>query len=94
MFYGDRTAPFGVGARIGRGMGYCSGFSYLGYMSPAFAGRFFGRGRGIRHWYYATGLPFCERTAFMCQVPYMQELTPKEQLEMLKNQAEILRKQL
>lgn len=94
MPYGDRTGPFGMGPRTGRGMGYCSGFTYPGYMNPAFGGRFFGRGRGFRHWYYATGLPFWARSAFMCQMPYMQELTPKDELEMLKNQAEILRRQL
>jgi len=55
MPLGDRTGPWGHGPMTGRGMGYCAGFSYPGYMSPGFGygrgggfGRGFGRGRGWR----------------------------------------------
>jgi hypothetical protein len=41
---GDRTGPMGFGPRTGRGMGYCSGYSYPGFMQP---GPGFGFGRGL-----------------------------------------------
>ena len=36
---GDGTGPLGMGARTGRGMGFCNG-----YNNPGFTGRGFGRG--------------------------------------------------
>ena len=58
---GDRTGPMGFGPRTGRGMGYCSGYPYPGFMTPGPGfgfgpgfgmgrgfGRGFGRGRGWR----------------------------------------------
>ncbi|MGI6286301.1 DUF5320 domain-containing protein [Neomoorella humiferrea] len=45
---GDRTGPWGLGPRTGRGAGYCSGFPVPGFMNPAFGfGRGLGRGRGL-----------------------------------------------
>lgn len=43
---GDRTGPWGMGPRTGRGMGYCSGYTWPGYMVPG-AGFGFGRGMGM-----------------------------------------------
>ena len=66
---GDRTGPWGYGARTGRGMGFCAGFSGPGYANPGgFGGRrFFGRGycrgggrgfgRGLARGYWAAGRP-------------------------------------
>jgi hypothetical protein len=58
---GDRTGPWGFGPMSGRGMGYCSGYPYPGFMNPGPGfgfgpgfgmgrgfGRGFGRGRGWR----------------------------------------------
>jgi hypothetical protein len=45
MPMGDRTGPWGLGSRSGRGLGYCSGYTYPGFMNPS-AGFFFGRGVG------------------------------------------------
>ena len=42
MPWGDRTGPFGMGSRTGRGLGYCSG-----YDAPGFAGFRPGMGRGF-----------------------------------------------
>jgi hypothetical protein len=42
---GDRTGPWGLGPRSGRGLGYCSGYPYPGFMNPS-AGFLFGRGVG------------------------------------------------
>ena len=65
---GDGTGPMGMGPRTGRAAGYCAGFGVPGYMNPVPGKRFFprywgfaGRGRGYRHWFYATGLPFWAR---------------------------------
>lgn len=62
---GDGTGPLGLGPLIGRGAGYCTGFSAPGYANPMlgrwFLGPRMGRGCGYRHWYYATGLPFWAR---------------------------------
>ncbi|WP_434075985.1 DUF5320 domain-containing protein [Moorella naiadis (nom. illeg.)] len=45
---GDRTGPWGLGPRTGRGAGYCNGFPVPGFMNPAFGfGRGLGRGRGL-----------------------------------------------
>ena len=43
---GDRTGPWGSGPMSGRGMGYCSGSTNPGYMSPG-PGYGFGRGGGF-----------------------------------------------
>jgi hypothetical protein len=57
---GDRTGPRGLGPMTGRGLGSCYGPQPGGWSSAGY-GRFgafgFGRGRGWRHRYYATGLP-------------------------------------
>jgi len=47
MPWGDRTGPLGLGPRTGRGLGYCSGYAYPGYMNPIYP--FAGCGRG-RSW--------------------------------------------
>jgi len=53
---GDRTGPWGLGPRTGRGRGYCSGFQAPGFMFPGPGlgfyrdfgfGRGFGRGMGL-----------------------------------------------
>ncbi|MBC7333539.1 MAG: DUF5320 domain-containing protein [Actinobacteria bacterium] len=64
---GDGTGPMGLGPMTGRAAGYCAGYPVPGFMNP-YGGRFFGaggrlyagafgRGRGFRNWYWATGLP-------------------------------------
>lgn len=62
---GDHTGPLGQGPRTGRAAGYCAGYDMPGYMNPipgrGYWGR--GRGRGWRHWFYATGLTGWQRAA-------------------------------
>ncbi|MGI9862458.1 DUF5320 domain-containing protein [Moorella naiadis] len=41
---GDRTGPWGLGPRSGRGAGYCNGFPVPGFLNPAVG---FGLGRGL-----------------------------------------------
>jgi len=108
---GDGTGPIGLGPMTGRAAGYCAGFGVPGYANPipgagyfgkgrAFFGRGGGRGRGFRHWYWATGLPGWLRAgygypAFGVGVnPYAPEITPKQEADILKNEAEVLKEQL
>jgi len=42
-------------------MGYCGGFQMPGFMNPMPSRGYFGRGRGWRHWFYATGLTGWQR---------------------------------
>lgn len=79
----------------GRGwFGFGRGFGWgLGWF-----GR--GRGRGWRHWYWATGLPGWMRAGYGYPAfggwayPYGPEMTSKEEMDMLKNQAEFLKQEL
>ncbi len=65
---GDRTGPWGAGPMTGRAAGYCAGYPAPGFASApgGFRGARWpwGGGRGWRHWFYATGLPFWARGGF------------------------------
>ena len=106
MPFGDRTGPQGLGPRTGKGAGYCSGFGMPGFMNPVpgGAGIGFGRGRGMgcqsfgggrgwRHSYWATGLP-CWTRAGYGYPPYVADLTAKDEMDMLREQAKFLKEQL
>lgn len=51
---GDRTGPYGAGPLTGRGMGYCAGFPYPGWMNRGWGGGF-GRGRGAGMGFFGFG---------------------------------------
>lgn len=101
----DGTGPRGMGPMTGRGLGYCAGSGAPGYASlvPGY-GLGFGRGRGWggggrgwRHWYYATGLPGWARydyPPFGAYGPYGQPMTEAQETELLKNQAEALKREM
>jgi len=105
---GDGTGPMGLGPMTGRAAGYCAGYSMPGYANPVFGKGFSGRGigsfgrgagRGRRNWYYATGLAGWQRVsmgmpAFGSVYPYAPEVAPKEEMDILKNEADFLKKQL
>ncbi len=106
---GNGTGPMGMGPMTGRAAGYCGGYGVPGYANPI-PGRGYGfwgggrgsfvRGRGHRHWYYATGLPFWARHAAYgpmpfaalqyAAAPYAPTMTPEQELTYLKDQAEYL----
>jgi hypothetical protein len=55
-----------------------------------------GGGRGWRHWYYATGLPGWARMGYTPAWDYgpYQPMTEEQEIELLKNQAEALKREL
>ncbi|HDP97705.1 MAG TPA: hypothetical protein ENN22_00770 [bacterium] len=102
---GDRTGPLGMGPRTGRAAGFCVGSNVPGYANPVGGRGFFrfgmgamGRGRGWRHWYHATGLPFWARSTSAAfpglQAQHPGSVSPEQELEMLKNQADNLKNAL
>jgi hypothetical protein len=105
---GDGTGPQGMGPMTGRAMGYCAGYTVPGSMNPrGFGswgrgrGTFFGRGRGFRNMYYATGMPGWMRYGYP---PYgINPITPQytnpqytkdDEIQFLKNQADYFKKAL
>ena len=93
---GDRTGPRGMGPMTGRGMGYCAGAGAPGYANLGF-GRGFGGGRGWRHQYYATGVPGWARYGYAPAWGYGlygQPMPEAQETELLKNQAQALKREL
>jgi hypothetical protein len=109
---GDGTGPVGTGPMTGRAAGYCAGYAVPGYMNPipgsgGFGrfGRGYGRGRGWRHRYYATGMPGWARAYYGAPayggwpVPapgtsVAPGMTSKQEMDMLRNEADMLQSQL
>ncbi|MBC7329627.1 DUF5320 domain-containing protein [bacterium] len=100
MPFGDRTGPLGRGPRTGRGAGYCSGYPVPGFLNPTPGFGFWGRGRGWRHMFWATGLPGWARFGYpgAPTAPgydfFPAEATSDEEKEILKGQAESLKRAL
>lgn len=102
---GDRTGPNGAGPLTGRGEGYCAGYNIPGYANLAgrlstfcFGRGSGGRGRGFRHWFYATGLPGWIRFGFNAP-PYNysrddEKTLLKQQVEYLTSTIENINKRL
>ena len=96
---GDRTGPAGMGPMTGRAAGYCAGYSVPGYANPipgrglGFGyGRGFGRGRGR-----GFGRGFGWRgAAYPYVYPYYgnANITPKQEADMLKDQAKAIQEEL
>lgn len=82
----------GTGPMSGRGAGFCAGYAVPGYANAA-GGRglgrgfgFFGRSRGRRNWFWATGLAGWQRMA----APPVPQVDEAQQVQALKSQAEYL----
>lgn len=89
MPFGDGTGPLGQGPMTGRGVGFCAGYQRPGYTNPALGRRVgFGRGRGWRNWYRATGLPGWQRAG----MGYSS--TAKEEKEMTQEELSVLKEQV
>ena len=97
-----RAAGYCAGYPMPGYMNPIPGGGYFG-RGRGFIGR--GGGRGWRNWSYATGLPGSARfgmglpawggqTPYMGAYPYAPELDPKQEMDMLKDQAGILKQQL
>jgi len=97
-----------MGPMTGRAAGYCAGYPVPGYMNP-YGGRFgggFGRGRGgwgRGAWAYGAGLPASGGVPPVMGAPaapawpgYVAppQMTPEQESEALKGQAEFLQRQL
>jgi len=103
MPYGDGTGPGGMGPMTGRAAGYCAGYPVPGFQNPMPGRGAFGR--GWRNMYYATGLPGWMRAGMNypgqsggvfqdTRYPYSPEITPQQETEMLKNQAQAIQENL
>jgi len=99
--WGDGTGPEGLGPITGRGAGYCTGNSVPGYQNSTIPrlglGRANSQGRGGRHRniFNATGLTGVQRNA--TSIPAANTpptITQEQRLEELKKQAEIIKNQL
>jgi len=104
MPFGDRTGPLGLGPRTGRAMGYCAGLQGSGSGNPVSGrgwsgfGRGWGRGwfsggRGCRNWFWATGLPGWARAGYGYPL-YGPEFKARDEIDVLQDQADFLKKQL
>jgi hypothetical protein len=84
----DGTGPLGRGPLTGGGRGNCSGTAARGPVGG------FGRGRGYRNRYYATGLPVWARQADTGPAVAASGQGPREEVALLRDQAEALRSRL
>ncbi|MGC9396733.1 MAG: DUF5320 domain-containing protein [Anaerolineae bacterium] len=102
---GDGTGPMGQGPMTGRGAGYCAGYDAPGYavgapgwgLGMAFRG---GWGRGCRGWGFGRGWgygppgPAWGPPPTWTAPPHPAALTPEQEIEALRSQAQWLQEQL
>jgi hypothetical protein len=98
---GDRTGPMGSGPMTGRAMGFCSGSTGPGFMSPGpgygfgrgFGRGFgFGRGGGWRHPGFGRfwGYPYPQETPYSTFQPFTEE----QEMDVLDDQTKLLEDEL
>ncbi|MDD4843504.1 MAG: DUF5320 domain-containing protein [Anaerotignum sp.] len=90
----DGTGPMGMGAKTGRGAGFCTGLATkenLGGFGCGF-GCGFGKGNGSRRMFHATGLPRWAR--FEGQNMTQAFASEAEEKELLEKQANLLERRL
>jgi len=106
---GDGTGPGGLGPMTGRAAGYCAGYSVPGYMNPSGGrlglgfgygrgyGRGFGRGMGRgygRAYWPANSYPVSPPPVAYGGGFYQPTIEPKQEMEMLAEDAKALKEQL
>jgi len=101
---GDGSGPAGMGPMTGRAAGFCAGFPVPGYANPVGGrgmgmgfgrgrGGGFGRGRGFGWGRAGYGLPAyggAVNPYAYSGVPFAPAITPQQELDGLKGQAEYL----
>ncbi|KUK99368.1 MAG: hypothetical protein XE08_0063 [Parcubacteria bacterium 32_520] len=104
---GDGTGPMGLGPMTGRAAGYCAGYPVPGFMNP-YGGRLglgFGYGRGLGRGYgrgfgraysysYPNPYPITPLPTVYGGGFYPPGIEPKQETEILTEEAKALRKQL
>ncbi|NLH17187.1 MAG: DUF5320 domain-containing protein [Phycisphaerae bacterium] len=92
---GNGTGPMGMGPMTGHAAGYCAGFGMPGYANLGRGfGVGFGRGRGWRNRFYATGLPGWMRFGGNVMPYSFPKPDPEMEKLALKNHAEALQTEL
>jgi len=102
---GDGTGPRGLGPMTGRAAGYCAGYSVPGYMNPSGGrlglgfgyGRGFGRGMGRgygRAYWPANSYPVSPPPVAYGGGFYQPPIEPKQEMEMLAEEAKALKEHL
>jgi len=94
---GDGTGPGGLGPMTGRAAGYCAGYSVPGYMNPSVgrSGLGFGYGRGYgRGFWPAYPYPMTPPPTAYGGGFYQPSAEPKQEMEMLAEDAKFLKEQL
>jgi len=106
---GDGTGPGGLGPMTGRAAGYCAGYPVPGYMNPSGGrlgmgfgysrgyGRGFGRGMGRgygRAYWPANSYPVSPPPVAYGGGFYPPPVEPKQEMEMLAEDAKALKGQL
>ena len=90
----DRTGPWGEGPRTGWRSGYCGELAEPGFRGSGNYGPGFGRGRGggrrNRFWAYAGPARPLRRRFDRYETPYSEQ----NELELLKDEAKFLEKEL
>ena len=89
---GDGTGPAGMGPMSGRAAGFCAGYNALGFMNAGGQRGFRGRGRGRGFCW-----PACDGPANPYAyggAPFAPQVTARQELESLKQQAEYLKESL
>jgi len=98
---GDGTGPRGLGPMTGRAAGYCAGYPVAGFMNPYVGrpglgfgyGRGFGRGYRRAYWpanFYPVTPPSITYGGGFYQPP----VEPKQEMEVLAEEAKALKEQL
>ena len=103
---GDGTGPMGMGPMTGGGRGYCAGYSRPGYANfvpergQGFGlGRGWGRGFGRGFGGYGAAYPYGAYAAPYYPnpyggYPYASEVTPKQEADMLRDQAKAMQEEI